>query len=203
MAKLLTLRWPSYWPRNGQKCGQVIDPAAYIYIYMRRHIYICCRVENLSKNCPCLSGKSVQGWVENQSKILLLLVFPQFYSVLGESCVGVRKYFFCGLSRCLLKRVVSKKCAFFAFVFLMLDKAKEKRWNKWKRTISRKAQKNSFGGWLWRRRSFFVKWHFLRKIGKHCLCSEGKKSAHFRCNYLFLEYGPFFVPIQSHQTLQK
>ena len=29
------------------------------------------------------------------------------------------------------------------------------------------------------------------------------KTVHFRCNYLFLENGPFFVPIQSHQTLHK
>ena len=33
---------------------------------------------------------------------------------------------------------------------------------------------------------------FFRKIGKHYLCSEGKKGAHFRCNYLFLENGTFF-----------
>ena len=35
---------------------------------------------------------------------------------------------------------------------------------------------------------------FFRKIGKHYLCSlpRSTKSAHFRCNYLFLENGPFF-----------
>ena len=47
---------------------------------------------------------------------------------------------------------------------------------------------------------FFVKMAFFRKIGKHYLCSEGTKNAQFRCNYLFLENGPFLVPIQSHQT---
>ena len=40
---------------------------------------------------------------------------------------------------------------------------------------------------------FFVKMSFLKKIGKHYLCSDGKKkSAHFRCNYLFWENGTFF-----------
>ena len=33
---------------------------------------------------------------------------------------------------------------------------------------------------------------FFGKIGKHYLCSEGKKGAHFRCNYLFLENGTFW-----------
>ena len=49
-----------------------------------------------------------------------------------------------------------------------------------------------FWGWWWTEKRFFVqKWHFL-KVGKHYLCSAGKKSAHFRCNYLFWENGPFF-----------
>ena len=47
----------------------------------------------------------------------------------------------------------------------------------------------------------FVKMSFLRKIGKHDLCSDGKNNAHFRCNYLFLENGPFFVAIPSDKTL--
>ena len=33
------------------------------------------------------------------------------------------------------------------------------------------------------------------KIGKHHLCSEGKKT-HFRCNYLLLENGPFLCPFK-------
>ena len=37
-----------------------------------------------------------------------------------------------------------------------------------------------------------MKMAFFRKIGKHYLCSEGTKNAHFRFNYLFLENGPFF-----------
>ena len=47
---------------------------------------------------------------------------------------------------------------------------------------------------------FFCKNFIFRKIGKHYLCSDGKK-AHFRCNYLFLENGPFFVAIPSDKTL--
>ena len=39
---------------------------------------------------------------------------------------------------------------------------------------------------------FFVNMSFFRKIGQHYLCSDGKKSAHFRCNYLFWENGTFF-----------
>ena len=38
------------------------------------------------------------------------------------------------------------------------------------------------------------------KIGKHYVCSEGKNNAHFRCNYLFLEKGPF-VAIPRDKTL--
>ena len=43
-----------------------------------------------------------------------------------------------------------------------------------------------------KKKGLFVKMAFFRKIGKHDLCSEGPKNAHFRCNDLFLENGPFF-----------
>ena len=33
VARLLTYRWPGYWPYKSLKCGQVFDPTAYIYIY--------------------------------------------------------------------------------------------------------------------------------------------------------------------------
>ena len=36
-----------------------------------------------------------------------------------------------------------------------------------------------FFGWLWRKMVFFVRMSFLGKIGKHYLCSEGKK----RCGF--------------------
>ena len=75
--------------------------------------------------------------------------------------------------------------------------AKERRRGKWER---KNKQKNcAFCGC--KEKGFFVKMAFFRKMGKHYLCSEGKKSAHFHCNYLFSENGPCFVAIQSHQTL--
>ena len=74
----------------------------------------------------------------------------------------------------------------------MLEKEKDKTWKTWKRKISKKTRKIVFFGWLWRNFYLFVKLSFFRKICKHYLCSEGKKSAHFRCNYLFLENVTFF-----------
>ena len=45
---------------------------------------------------------------------------------------------------------------------------------------------------------------FFRKIGKHYLCSEGKaKNAPFSLQLSVFGKWSFFVPIQSHQTLQK
>ena len=41
------------------------------------------------------------------------------------------------------KKGVSKKCAFFVFVFLLLDEANEKDGKTWKRKISKKKQKSS------------------------------------------------------------
>ena len=42
------------------------------------YIYICCRAENPSKIWGFLSWKSVQGCVENPSKIFFCLFFPSF-----------------------------------------------------------------------------------------------------------------------------
>ena len=57
-----------------------------------------------------------------------------------------------------------------------------------KEKFKKKNQKNSVF-WVVVKKNglFFVKLSFFRKIGKHYLHSEGKKNAHFRCNYLFLE----------------
>ena len=86
----------------------------------------------------------------------------------------------------------------------MLEKEKEKTWKKMEKGKFQKSPENNVF-WVFVKKTglFFVKMSFFREIGKHYLCSEGQKSAHFRCNYLFLENGPFLVPIQSHQTLQK
>ena len=45
------------------------------------------------------------------------------------------------------------------------------------------------------------KWHW-KKIGKHYLCSEGKKRAFLLTQSVFGK-SYFFVSIQNHQTLQK
>ena len=72
--------------------------------------------------------------------------------------------------------------------------------NKWKRTI-KKAKKNSVCWVVAKKKSFLLEWHFLKKIGKHYLCSEGTKNAHFRCNYLFFfENGPFFGALEIKVT---
>ena len=79
-------------------------------------------------------------------------------------CQGVKK----GFSK--------KKCALFVFVFFMLEQVKGTIWKKWKRKNSKKAQKNSVF-WVAVKKMFFlfVKMSFFRKIGKHYLCSDGKK----------------------------
>ena len=43
----------------------------------------------------------------------------------------------------------------------------------------------------------------FRKIGKYDLCSEGKKKRAFSLQLSVFGKWSFFVPIQSHQTLQK
>ena len=94
-----------------------------------------------------------------------------------------------------------KMCTFCFLSFLCWRKKKRKHAKIGKQKVQKTPRKIVFWGWLWTKMVLF--WmSFLRKIGKHYLCSEGQKSAHFRCNYLFWENGPFLVPIQSHQTLK-
>ena len=102
----------------------------------------------------------------------------------------MRKYFFGSLSRC-QKRVFEKMCTF-CFCLFYVGKRKRENMKKWKKKISKKTQKNSVFWVVVKKNVFFVKLSFFRKIGKHYLCSEGRKSAHFRCNYLFLENVTFF-----------
>ena len=90
------------------------------------------------------------------------------------------------------KKGIRKKNVHFLFLSFLWLRKKKRKHEKMERKISEKAQKNSVFGCLWRKLVFFVKMSFFREIGKHYLCSEGKKSAHFRCNYLFLENGTFF-----------
>ena len=57
----------------------------------------------------------------------------------------------------------------------MLEKVKRTIWKKWKGNFQKKKpEKIVFFGWLWGK-CFFCKMSFFRKIGKHYLCSDGKK----------------------------
>ena len=103
------------------------------------------------------------------------------------------KLFFAGC-RGAKKGVLKKK----SFLYFLLDKAKEKWWKHGK-GHSQKKKDNVFG-WLWRKKVFLLKWLY-RKIGKHYLCSEGKKRA-FSLQLSVFGKRSFFVSIQSHQTLQ-
>ena len=80
----------------------------------------------------------------------------------------------------------------------MLEQVKRTIWKKkWKRKISKKKQKNSVFGWLWRKCFFFVKMSFFRKICKHYLCSDGKKQTRiFVATICFGKVVFFFWPFQ-------
>ena len=54
------------------------------------------------------------------------------------------------------KKGFRKKCALFVFVFFMLEKEKRKH-EKWKKQISKKAQKNSVFGVVVKKNVFFCK----------------------------------------------
>ena len=91
------------------------------------------------------------------------------------------------------------------FLFLSFFVGERKRENMKKMEKIKKAQKNSVLGVCEENWSFFVKMSFFRKIGKHYLCSEGKrkKVRIFVATICFWKMVLFLVPIQSHQTLQK
>ena len=94
------------------------------------------------------------------------------------------------------KRVFEKKCALSVLVFFMSEKAKRKIKKKGKGNFQPKNRKFVFLGGCEEKVFFFsVQMSFFRKIGKHDLCSDGKKT-HFRCNYLLLENGPLLWPFQ-------
>ena len=153
------------------------------HIWLYKYIYICCRVKTWSKIWGFLSQNLVQGCVKTWSKIFVCLFFPQFYSVFWIClksqivCRGA-KIFFGNLSGC-QKRVIEKKCALFVFVFFMLEKVKRKMWKNREKKFQTKNQKNCVFWVVVKKMVFFVKMSFLGKIGKHYLCSEGKKRCAF------------------------
>ena len=134
-----------------------------------------------------------------------LLVFPHFYSVLGHLknhkwCVGVRNYFLAGCRG--VNKMVLKKRVFWGLFYV--GERKREKIKKWKRTISTKHRKIVFLGGCEQKRSWGVKkLAFFRNIGKHYLCSEGKKPRIFVDSICFGKMVLFLVTIQNHQTLQK
>ena len=78
------------------------------------------------------------------------------------------------------KRVFEKKMCTFCFCLFYVGKRKRENMKKMeKENFKKKTRKIVFFGWLWRKMFFFVKLSFFRKIGKHYLCSEGKKKCAF------------------------
>ena len=111
-------------------------------------MHICCRVENPSKIWGFLRWKSVQGCVENPSKILFCLFFPQFYSGFCWSkktqivCRGAKIIFWQFLR--VSKKGFSKKDVHFLFLSFYVGTSKKDNMRKVERKISqKKTQKNS------------------------------------------------------------
>ena len=126
---------------------------------------ICCSVENLSKICRFLCRKSVQGCVENLSK-MFLLAFPKFYSVFWWSkktqiVLRGAKIFFFGGRRGVKKGVSQKKGHFWFWSFLCWNKKKRKDEKHGKGIFQKMPRKIVFLGRLWRTKVFFLKMAFF------------------------------------------
>ena len=73
------------------------------------------------------------------------------------------------------KKGFRKKMCTFCFCLFYVGKSKKENMKKWKRKISKKTpRKIVFLGGC-EENVFIVKMSFFRKIGKHYLCSDGKK----------------------------
>ena len=70
-----------------------------------------------------------------------------------------------------------------------------------KEKIQKKNRKIVFLGGCEENCFFFVKMSFFRKIGKHYLCSEGKKKRAFSLQLSVFGKWSFFVAIPSDKTL--
>ena len=73
-----------------------------------------------------------------------------------------------------VKKGVSKRNVHFLFLSILCWKKKKRKHEKMEK-IKKKPRKIVFFGWLWRK-VFFCKIVIFWKIGKHYLCSEGKKA---------------------------
>ena len=81
-----------------------------------------------------------------------------------------------------------------------MSEKKKRKMKKYKRNISKK-QKIVFWGWLWTIFFVFSKMAFLRKIGKHYLCSEGKRKTRiFVATICFLKMSLFWVSAGTGKT---
>ena len=115
----------------------------------------------------------------------------------------MRKYFLAVCQGVKKGGFTDKKCIW-GFCLFMLEKAKKKRWTILKRTISKNAQKNSVFGWLWRKKVFFLKMAFFRKISTHYLCSEGQQRTRiFVETICFGKMVPFFCGHCKRQSTIK
>ena len=94
---------------------------------------------------------------QNLVQDVFLLVFPQFYSVLGYLektqivCRGAKIIFWQFVRG--VKKGFSKKNVHFLFLSFCVGERKRENMKKWKKKISKKAQKNS------------VFWVFVKKTG--------------------------------------
>ena len=164
-------------------------------LYLKDSLTHICRVENLSKICRFLSWKSVQGCVENLSKILFCLCFPPpppnfivFSGYLKNHKQGGCENIF-GQFVSVSKKGFLKIMCTFCFCIFMLEKVKRKIWKTWKR----ESPENSVFWVVMKKNGLFC-------IGKHYLCSDGKKSA-FSLQLSVLGKWSFFVAIPSDKTL--
>ena len=98
----------------------------------------------------------------------------------------------CGaLGVCPQKRVIEKN-VHFMFLSLYVGERKRENMKNGKRKSQKNPRKIVFFGWLWRKMVFFVRMSFLGKIGKHYLCSEGKKRCAFSLQLSVLGKWSFF-----------
>ena len=168
----------SQQPRPHSQFGSLWGVRICMYIY----IYLYVVESKLGPRFGFFESRLGPRWRQNLVQEFLL-VLPNFIVFLDTSkkhkqCVGVRKYFV-AVCQGVKKGCSKKKCALFVFVFFMLEKEKRETMKKLKMTSKKKNRKLVFWGWLWTKRCFFCRNGTYLKIGKHYLCSEGRKARIF------------------------
>ena len=119
------------------KCGPLIDPTAYVHIYIYR-----------VKIGPRLGGFCVKAWskscVKNWSKFFYC--FPPFYSVFGSCCtnsVNCAKIAFSQNCRDVKNEVFEKKLHFCFCLFMLLQEKQKKEKKQQDGKMQNKTYKNS------------------------------------------------------------